>query len=128
MAPDKRIADWYQHLPDPWQEVATVLRELILDASPLMREEWKYRTPFFTYRRWMCYLSLQQRGLVLGFVQGSRMNEAASLFAPTGHRLIRHYCPPQDPRHLPLAALRSMVAEAMAINDEISVRRGRKRS
>lgn len=128
MASDKRIEDWYLQLPEPWREVADALRELVLDASPLMREERKYRTPFFAYRRCMCYLSLQQRGLVLGFVQGSRMDETAPLFAHTGHRLIRQYRPPQDPRHLPLAELRSMVAEAMAINDDISARSSRKRS
>lgn len=112
---------WFEGLPDEWAPVAAELRELLLSASPLMKEERKYGLPFYSHRRWMCYLSLQKHGLVLGFVAGVHMLDAEQLFATTDHKLIRHYMPPRDPSKLPLEALRRLVQEAIMLNDELAL-------
>lgn len=123
-----RIEDWFLDLPEVWQPVAKAIRELVMDSSPRMIEEWKYKTPFYSHRRWMCYLSLQGQKMVLGFVQGTKMADPCGVLAHTDHRSIRHFLPSPDPKRLPIDALRGLIQEAIAINEEIyrsrSVTRG----
>jgi hypothetical protein len=42
------------------------------------------------------------------------------LFAPTGHAQIQHYLPPASPAPLPEAALRRLIQEAIAFNEELA--------
>ena len=114
------IEGWFEELPEQWRQPAQRIRELLMEASQVMREEWKYRTPFYSHRLWMCYLSLQKTGLVLGFVQGRNMLDPDGLFAPTEHAQIQHYLPPPSPTPLPEAALRRLIQEAIALNEEIA--------
>jgi hypothetical protein len=111
------VEAWFEALPEEWQGPAQRLRELLLEASPLMRETWKYGIPFYEHRRWMCYLSMQKKGLVLGFVQGIHLGDREGLFAPTDHAQIRHYLPPPAPAPLPEGALRRLIQEAIALNE-----------
>lgn len=114
------VEAWFEALPDAWRPQAQRLRELLLEASPVMRETWKYGIPFYEHRRWMCYLSLQKKGLVLGFVQGRDMLDPDGLFAPTEHAQIRHHLPPPAPAPLPEGALRRLLQEAIAVNEVIA--------
>jgi len=125
---DPRIEQWYQGLPEGWREVAEEIRALVLERSPLMKEEWKFATPFFVHRRWLCYLSMQQGSLILGFVQGSRMSDPAGLFSASGHQRIRHHRPAGSVELLRGTALRQAVDEAIAINDALGQRRRAVRS
>jgi hypothetical protein len=113
-----KIEAWFEALPDLWQERAQRLRTLLLEASPAMREEWKYNTPFYCNGRWMCYLSLQKQKLVLGFVDGIDLLDAEGLFAHTDHRSIRHYLPPEPPSRMNEPALRRLIAEASLLSEE----------
>lgn len=113
-----KIEAWFEALPELWQERAQRLRTLLLEADPAMREEWKYNTPFYCNGRWMCYLSMQKHSLVLGFVDGVHLLDAEGLFAPTAHKLIRHYLPPPPPARMNEPALRRLIAEAMLISAE----------
>jgi len=122
------VEAWFEELPEEWQGPAQRIRELLLEASPVMREEWKYRTPFYSHRGWMCYLSLQKVGLVLGFVQGRNMIDADGLFAPIEHSQIQHFLPPKPPTALPENALRRLIQEAIALNEEIAQQKLLKKS
>lgn len=114
-----RTQAWFGQLPEVWRPVALEIHELLMDASPRMTEQWKYNTPFYSHHRWMCYLSLQPKGLVLGFVQGAKMADPEGLLAHTEHRFIRHFLPSIDPEQLPLVALGRLVQEAILINEDI---------
>jgi hypothetical protein len=118
---------WFEKLPDEWRPAANMLRDMLLEASPQMKEEWKYKLPFYSHRRWMCYLSLQKQGLVLGFVEGVRLVDPDRLFASTAHKQIRHYKPPMDPSSVPANTLRGLIQEAIAWNEELEVKRAIKR-
>ncbi len=119
----RAVEQWFEELPEEWRPVAEAIRDLLLEASPLMTEEWKYKLPFYSHRRWMCYLSLQKQGLVLGFIEGRALQDPDGLFAPTDHKMIRHYPPPRDPQRLPVAALRRTIQEAIAVNEAIMLER-----
>ena len=112
------VEGWFEELPEPWQGPAQRVRELIMAASPAMREVWRYRTPFYDHQRWMCYLSLQRGRLVLGLVHGSLMEDPEGLFTPSDHKQIRHYHPPVE-GPLPEAALRRLLTEAVLVNEAV---------
>ena len=114
-----RIEDWFEGLPEAWRPVAEEIRSIVMDASPHIREEWKYGTPFYSHLRWMCYLSLQKKGLVLGFVQGGVMVDPEGILAHTEHRSIRHFLPAKELKTLPVGPLRRLLQEAVEINEEI---------
>ncbi len=114
-----RIEDWFNGLPEVWRPVAEEIRELVLGSSPRILEQWKYNTPFYSHHRWMCYLSLQEQGLVLGFVKGANMDDPKRILAHTEHRFIRHFLPSRDPEALPIGPLRELIQEAVAINEEL---------
>jgi hypothetical protein len=114
-----RIEDWFEGLPEAWRPVAEEIRSIVMEASPLIREEWKYGTPFYSHLRWMCYLSLQKKGLVLGFVQGGVMVDPEGILAHTEHRLIRHFLPAMEVAKLSVGPLRRLIQEAIEINEEI---------
>lgn len=96
-----RVAGWFEILPGGLSEVANIIRDLLLEASPLIKEKWKYHLPFYSHRRWMCYLSLQKHRFVLGFVAGAHLLDPEGLFPVPDHRLIRRYLPTKDVSDLP---------------------------
>jgi len=122
------VDGWFEELPEEWHEVAFALRNRLLEASPRMKEEWKYKLPFYSNGRWMCYLSFQKKRLVLGFIEGVHLLDPDALFAPTGHKMIRHFLPGPSPSALNDRALCQLITVAVLYNEELLARRkGRKR-
>lgn len=122
-----KVQTWFDALPDQWHECAQRIRELLMDASPAMKEEWKYNVPFYSNGRWMCYLSFQKKGLVLGFVEGIHLLDPEGLFANTEHQQIRHFLPQPAPARMNERALQRLIEEAVAYNVERLALRKRKR-
>ena len=51
------IIQYYQSKEEPVKSCLLALRDIILDLDVEIRHEWKYRMPFFTYKKRMfCYL------------------------------------------------------------------------
>ena len=100
---------------------------MLLEASPLIRENWKYHTPFHDHRIWFCYLSLQKSGLILGFVQGIHPLDPQGLLEHTDHEQIRHYRIPADGERFNGPALGRLIGEAISVNDELVAQRQRVR-
>jgi hypothetical protein len=112
-----RADAWFEGLPEKWRERAQQVRELVMDTSPLMREEWKYgTTPFYSAHKWVCYLTLQQERLVLGFTHGASLLDPEQLLERTAHKQIRHYLPPPAGQRMDTAALQRLVAEALDLD------------
>jgi len=114
------IESWYEAVPDLWRDRAQRVRELIMEASPVMREGWRYGVPFYDHRRWMCYLNIQKGQLVLGFVPGVHLLDPERLLERTAHKLIRHYRPPAPPMRMNEAALRRLINEAVRVSEELA--------
>jgi hypothetical protein len=108
------IQVWFDALPEEWQERAQEVREILLDAAPNMKEEWKYKLPFYCNGRWMCYFSLQKSRLILGFVEGAHLSDPHGLFATTDHKQIRHVIFEPTPAKLNGRALRAHLGSCNA--------------
>lgn len=60
MNSEKRTVVEVEHfignLPEEIQEITEALRNIILDASPLLLEEYKWSMPNYSYKGLVCYL------------------------------------------------------------------------
>lgn len=122
----KEVEAWFDSLPVEWRERAHRIRELILEAAFGMEEKWMFKSaPFYLHNGWLIYLSLQKKGLVVGFCNGVHMSDPERLFARTDHTLIRHYLPPPPPARLNEGALRRLIDEAVKVNAAIVEERQR---
>lgn len=126
--PERSAEGWYDALPEEWRPRALRIRELLLEASPRMHERLRYGVPFFDHRSWLAYFSLQKGRLILAFLQGQDLLDPEGLLARTPHKLIRQHFPPDLSHRMDEPALRRLIAEAVAVNEERGRRKGRRRS
>src|SRR5262245_49880700 len=121
------VQRWFDALPEHWQERAQRIRELMLDV-PGMEEKWMFKSsPFYLHNGWLTFFWLKNDQLIIGFCAGARMLAGQALFAPTDHKVIRHYLPPRPPARLNENDLRRLIDEAVELNAAIADERAMKR-
>lgn len=62
-------------LPEDIQNITAKLREIILNASPNLVEEYKWSMPNYTYNGLVCYLQASKKHVNLGFHKGVELLE-----------------------------------------------------
>ncbi len=76
-----------------YQNELFYLRKLIFRELPTIKESIKWKIPFYEYQnKPLIYLNLTKENLVIGFMDGSSLEDDESLFAPKSFSLkrIRH--------------------------------------
>ncbi|MDP1801044.1 MAG: DUF1801 domain-containing protein [Bacteroidota bacterium] len=71
------LDNYYFSQAEPQQSCLLFLRNFLLSYSPQIKEQWKYTTAFFTYKKKLfCYFSISKksRALYIGFVDGNKIN------------------------------------------------------
>lgn len=66
------------------------IHQLILDQHPGVNAQIKYGVPFYVLRKNLCYLCVQKNKVILGIVEGHRLNSVQSLLDFTGRKQIGH--------------------------------------
>ena len=87
------VNPWYHDLPEPQQQIALQLRELVLGAGPGIEEVMKYGVPFFHYLGHMAYISPIKeypKAIVLGLTRGAQLSNESGVLEATDRKLIRH--------------------------------------
>ena len=80
MTTDKRV-DAYVAGLSGWQRDAVVrLRELVHQAVPDIREEWKWDTPVFAGRANVCAIGVFRDHVKVNFFKGASLSDRAGLF------------------------------------------------
>ena len=89
--------DVYANLPEDGGLTASVLRELILETLPDVREKLSWGAPFCFGRQSICYVwpasvpwGKLTEGVALGFTKADRLDHAGYLTRTEGSRLGRH--------------------------------------
>lgn len=72
---NKEVAQWVEELPNNIQEITQTLRNLILEASPRLIEEYKWAMPNYSYKGLVCYLQPAKKHVNLGFQRGNELEE-----------------------------------------------------
>ncbi|MFJ7827749.1 DUF1801 domain-containing protein [Psychrobacillus sp. NPDC096623] len=60
-------------LPEDIQSISNALREIILDTSPDLVEEYKWSMPNYSYKGLVCYLQTAKKHVNLGFQKGKEL-------------------------------------------------------
>ena len=71
------VDDFIENLPTDIQEITIALRNIILDASPELIEEYKWSMPNYSYKGLVCYLQTAKNHVKLGFHKGNQLQEGA---------------------------------------------------
>lgn len=77
------IEDFLDYLPEDERQMVDILREIILDSIPDVKEKLSYNVPFYSRYSNICFLwpasvpwgNHQQEGVRLGFTKGYLIND-----------------------------------------------------
>ena len=69
------VDQFIENLPKEIQEITVELRQIILDASTELIEEYKWSMPNYSHKGLVCYLQTAKRHVKLGFHKGNQLQE-----------------------------------------------------
>lgn len=114
------IAAYFGQFELKEQEMLLQTREIILQTHPAIHEKFTYQSPFYAYRKILCYLvyNKKNRRFVIGLIQGSRIEDVFGL--------LKHEDGQKDIRHLVLdlrdpigpEVIRTYVLLSMEVQDQ----------
>jgi hypothetical protein len=89
MVRSKNVDSWlYEH--DPYlRNIASSLREIVLEEGPGLKESVKWGNPIYEGRRRVIYLSATEDYVTLGFFSGANLRDAFNRMEPSGRRMRR---------------------------------------
>jgi len=80
---------YIQNLPENQRFMTEFLRQIILDTSPKIREDFKYGLPFYYSKGPFCYLNKQKTNVYLAFYWGKLLPDYALYFDPDERKMIK---------------------------------------
>lgn len=113
---------FYEQLEEPLQSCFLALREIIPAFDPDITEAWKYKLPFFDYKKkFLCYLWKDKKGkqAYIGFVDGREIDHPA-LKAQGRKRIKILPIYPNEDIDVPL--LYELLAMAIEVKNNKSIR------
>ncbi len=87
----------------------------ILNLDPRIELRNSYGIPFLYCLKYMAYLSVQKGVLLLGFVQGVKMDHSHGWFTGLDRKQIRHLAIPDD-EPIPYEKITCLIEEAIQLN------------
>src|SRR5690606_19194351 len=69
------VDEYIVNLPEDIQEITNSVREIILNASLKLEEEYKWSMPNYSYNGLVCYLQASKKHVNLGFHNGNERLE-----------------------------------------------------
>ena len=113
---DLGVTAFINQQPPPLRHVLSALRVIILQAGPYVEETIKYGVPFYSYYGRLCFLTLGDSLVKLGFCQGAFLANKQGLLGGDGKE-VRHVRI-QSLKAINQAALAILLQEAMLFNKE----------
>lgn len=87
----KEVDQYIESLPENTKEITETLRNIILDTSLELQEEYKWSMPNYSYHGLACYLQASKQHVNLGFQRGIELEgiDKLNLLNGTG-KTMRH--------------------------------------
>jgi len=93
----EKIEGYILGVPLAWQEILWSIHEFVLASSEQMHPCFKYKVPFYSTSKNICFLNLRadKKALDIGFMNGPEIEkeftETQKLFSSPELKMIRHY-------------------------------------
>ena len=111
------LDEFYSTLSEPLQSTFLALRNIILELDPEITAAWKYKLPFFHYKKKMfCYIWKDKKtgNPYIGIVRGKELNHH-ELFL--GKRKKIPILPLDLYKDLPIEKIQTILHQALALYD-----------
>ncbi|MCM3741996.1 DUF1801 domain-containing protein [Oceanobacillus luteolus] len=69
----QEVDQYIAELPEDIQAITESLREMILNTSSELKEEYKWSMPNYSYKGLVCYLQASKKHVNLGFQKGNEL-------------------------------------------------------
>lgn len=114
----KEVDRYIENLPEDIQEITNSLREIILNSSPELIEEYKWSMPNYSFKGLACYLQASKKHVNLGFHKGNELEEidVYHLLQGTG-KTMRHIRLTKM-EDIKLEIFTSLIQSAMELNEK----------
>ena len=91
------VDEMLDYIPEDQREITLLLRELVFEAIPDVREKLSYNVPFFSLHRRICHIwpgaipwgKLTLEGVQFGFSQGHLINDEFDYLETQGRKYVR---------------------------------------
>lgn len=113
------IEDYIDNITDPiLKSWGLTLHYRILAVLPQVESCLKFKTPFYIYRRWVCYWGVTKANrLELGFTQGYELSNEQGLLRGEGELKQVRKIFVENAQLIQSEALEEILLEAVVLND-----------
>jgi hypothetical protein len=107
------------NLPPVKQQLMFQAHEVITSCSDMIREAFRYMSPFYDYNGMMIYMMPDKKeGIIIGFCNGYKMTDDQGLLSAHDRKMIRHYYI-RSFNEKTAEELRFLVFEAMMVQEKL---------
>lgn len=93
----RSVDEMMDYLPDNEMEITQVLRELVKDCIPHIKEKLSYNVPFFALRKTVCYIwpgsipwgKTTFKGVQIGFSKGHHLQDDMNYLEKGNRKYVR---------------------------------------
>lgn len=111
-------------LEQPQRGILEYLHQLLL-SHPEVTCQIRYKIPFYSRKKWVCYTNPREGGIELAFIQGAELSNEQGLLQARGRKMVTGVVF-QSVGDIPEAALLEVIQEALLL-DEVAPYNGPKR-
>ncbi|KKB34505.1 DUF1801 domain-containing protein [Bacillus thermotolerans] len=113
----KEVDQFISDLPEDLQNITKALRNLILNSSPKLKEEFKWSMPNYSYKGFVCYLQTAKTHVNLGFHKGNALQDKDSNHLLQGTGKTMRYIRIKQMEDIQPEVFTSLIQEAMRLNE-----------
>ncbi len=111
------VDQYIEQLPEEIGEITVALRNIILEASPKLVEEYKWSMPNYSYKGLVCYLQTAKKHVKLGFHKGGQLQEGAGKDILEGAGKTMRYITLKKKEDLQPEVFSTLILAAMELNE-----------
>lgn len=87
----RQVDDYLSVFSIETQKKVNVLRELILDAAPMVEESLKFGIPFYTLHGFLAFITIKKDKIIVGLCDGVSLVDEEKKLSAQYNKQVRHF-------------------------------------